>query len=183
MPDALAESRMQEAVDVTLATAWVPGPSHSEEPEPQNGNWLWDGVSEPEPPEPVPLAQPAGAELSETAKMLLMEWPLGVSTSTYRYANPYCGLDLPQTNRPAAAVHPQAPSTSQPVRPTVIRARRASRPVDERPSASQAREDKAPASQTPSSQDAPMPQTQLEPGRFAQAPRAPAKKKKRLGGF
>ncbi|WFD18835.1 hypothetical protein MCAP1_001046 [Malassezia caprae] len=182
VPAALAEARMQEAVDVTLATTWVSGPSRSDVPEPQNGNWLWDRVSEPEAPEPVPLAQPAGAELSETAKMLLMEWPLGAPTSTYKYENPYCGLDLPQTHRPAAAA-PLAPSASQPARPAVIRSRRASRPVDERPSASQAREDRTSASQAPSSQDVPMPQTQLEPGRFAQAPRAPAKKKKRLGGF
>lgn len=184
VPDQLSEARMQEAVDVTLATTWVPGPRGSDEPAPHNANWLWDHCTEPVVPEPQPLSLPAGSELSETAKMLLMEWPLRAPTSTYSYENPYRGIDLVPPSRLTAAAPRPHPSASQPARPAVVRARRSSRPaMNESPSASQVREPAIPFSQAPSSQEAPMPQTQLEPGRFAQAPRAPVKKKKRLGGF
>lgn len=164
----LPEAEAEEALDVALATTWVPGPCLSHEPQPLNGNWCWDEVGTPTLPPPPPLSIPPGGELSEAATMLLMEWPLGAPTSTYTYKNPYVGLDLGMSQRSGAA--PQPPlSASQPGQPAVVRTRRR-QPVEEL-------EREVPSSQVS------LPQTQLEPGRFAQRPRAPATKKKRLGGF
>ncbi|WFD26185.1 hypothetical protein MNAN1_001162 [Malassezia nana] len=164
----LPEAEAEEALDVALATTWVPGPCPSDEPKPLNGNWRWDEVGTPTLPSPPPLSNPAGEKLSEAATMLLMEWPLGAPTSTYTYKNPYVGLDLGLSQRSAPA--PQPPlSASQPGQPAVVRTRRR-QPVEEL-------EHEVPASQVS------LPQMQLEPGRFAQRPRAPVTKKKRLGGF
>lgn len=79
---------------------------------PRNENWRWDQRSTPSCP---PVA--ATVALSDAARLLLSEWPVGASTETYVYQSPYRGLDFD-----APPERHEWPSASQPlpsVRPVV----------------------------------------------------------------
>lgn len=193
----------QAALDVLLASICIPGekpPSDSA----VNTNWCWDHHGRPKLPEAPeltllqhsPTNDDHDTELSDTARLLLAEWPLGADPAEYVYRNPYQGLDF----APEEEEEQPTPSASQPARPTVHRAsqkprvvsRRAPHPADlgsspipaRRPLASQ---EEAPPRSSQDSEADPFGavQTQIEPGRFAQrsAGPKPPKRKKRLGGF
>ena len=186
------DSVTQEALDVLLASICFPGiptPRH----EAHNRNWTWDRRRAPMcPDDPELCLRPKSSmskPLSESARLLLAEWPVGEDPAAFTYRNPYGGLDFGEERQET-----RVPS-SQPVRPTVQRASQKPQVVSRRlrPSQDQASSPIPPRM----SQDTPMPsssqemddspgiaQTQIEPGRFGQRPAPkPPKRKKRMGGF
>lgn len=173
----------QQALDVCAASICY----HGAVPEDRTGvntNWYWDRKGEPvcPPPPPcwlLPTSDVYNTDLSESARLLMAEWPLAEDPSAYVYRNPYTGLDLPEEAPAVSAL----PSASQPVRPTVRRASQMPRTRSRRDHGDEpASQDWAPAS----SQEplAPLAQTQIEPGRFAQRKASSAAKRpRRVGGF
>lgn len=167
----------QEALDVILACAQS-GRSAKPALRARHHNWVWNKRDTPELPdvslEPT-LATDLGLsrtktaeELSEAAKLLLYEWPLGADVRDYSYTNPYSGLDL---DMPTV-------SASQPEQRGMRAVPQVSSQREVPPVTSQ--RDLAPQS----SQDEPFKgvQSQTVSGRFGQrAP--PPKRRKRMGGF
>ncbi|WFC94865.1 hypothetical protein MBRA1_001503 [Malassezia brasiliensis] len=186
------DAASQMALDVLLASYFYPG----SEPAPidaHNTNWRWDRRGPPVcPPAPelslVPKNVVHTSPLSDTARLLLSEWPDGEDAARFTYRNPYRGLDFGHTEEEVRV------SASQPVRPTVVAAQkprvvsrrphpeveRASSPIPMRFS----QEASAPSSSQDAEEPPKIPQTQIEPGRFGQrAVPKPPKRKKRMGGF
>lgn len=186
------DAASQMALDVLLASHCYPG----SEPAPadaHNTNWRWDRRGSPVcPPAPelslVPKNVAHTSPLSDTARLLLSEWPDGEDAARFTYRNPYRGLDF------GRAEEEVRPSASQPARPTVVAAQkprvvsRRPRPEAERASSPIpmrfSQEAPAPGSSQDVEEPPRIPQTQIEPGRFGQraAPKPP-KRKKRMGGF
>lgn len=183
----------QMALDVLLASYCYPG-SDPVPSEAHNTNWRWDHRGAPVcPPAPelslIPKNVAHTSPLSDTARLLLSEWPDGEDAAAFTYHNPYRGLDFGRRVEDEVP-----PSASQPVRPTVVAAQkprvvsrrprlgaeRASSPITMRFS----QEAPAPSSSQDAEEPPRIPQTQIEPGRFGQraAPKPP-KRKKRMGGF
>ena len=110
--ECVRDAEEQEALDMDLSNRIAePAPPKADDI-PRNTNWRWDQQSSPSCPSvdtPMPL--------SDAARLLLSEWPLGASTDTYVYQSPYRGLDFD-----ASMEHYDMPSASQPlpaVRPVV----------------------------------------------------------------
>lgn len=155
----------QEALDLSLACAYVP-PKRPPAPDSlRNRNWHWDGEQEPVLPE-VSLATAVNEPLSDSARLLLSEWPLGSSATSYAYASPYAGLDFDSDTQRSKRPMPGAAA----VLPTVGRANRAYQQPEQVVSSASQPVDSTRTSATPAVQ------TQVEPGRFA-------KRKRRMGGF
>lgn len=186
----------QEALDMLLASLVTAPDREALQPtRARDSNWVWDGRGVPKcprvkVPSVLPKAQYPAVEaaLTNAASLLLHEWTLGTAIEDYEYTDPY--RDVDSRARHLASAAPGAPRTraTEPRRPTVGRA---SRPRVVRESALDSAH-AAPASQPTagevhrspqtSQSDAPMVQSQVESGRFAQRPAQP-KRKKRVGGF
>lgn len=106
--ECVRDAEEQEALDMSLSESITdPLPPRTDEI-PRNENWRWDQRSTPSCP---PVAAPVA--LSDAARLLLCEWPVGASTETYVYQSPYRGLDFD-----APPERHEGPSASQPL-PTV----------------------------------------------------------------
>lgn len=171
-----SKAARQEALDVILACAQG-GRGWRKIQRSRHHNWTWDRHSTPVAPD-ISLDRTVATdshvirkenpgELSETAKMLLYEWPLGSEVRDYSYKNPYDGLDLGMSHisasQPERSVRTVPPVSSQREVP-LVGSQRETEPR--------------------SSQEDPFKgvQSQAVPGRFGQrAP--PPKRRKRMGGF
>lgn len=190
------EAQEQEALDLSLSlsyTAATLAPDdktarhwNDEHTRPKNGNWYWDQQSEPRCPTTSLSVYDANksASLTDAARLLLSEWPIGTSTDSYTYRPAYRGLDFDTGAALNSTPSGRFASASKIVRPSIGRSNKPgkhSRQNDE-PTSSPIYSSMQP-SQPPPSQDGVV-QTQLEPGRYARRRSIAAQpRKKRLGGF
>lgn len=110
--ECVRDAEEQEALDMDLSGRITEPTPPKADDIPRNENWRWDQHSTPTCP-PVDTPMP----LSDAARLLLSEWPVGASTDTYVYQSPYRGLDFDAPREPY-----DMPSASQPlpiVRPVV----------------------------------------------------------------